>query len=78
VIPLYAFVRGDSLGLVVIVDPRDTIRQVAEVVQGAASVRVAPVQRPVVRSGGARLDPDLTVEEAGLQPLDRVDVGAEE
>jgi hypothetical protein len=75
VIPLYAFVRGDSLGLVVIVEARHTIRDVAEIVQRAASIRVAPVAAAEVRRAGACLDPELTVEAAGLQALDRIDVG---
>lgn len=76
-IPLYAFIRGDSLGLVVLVDARQTIREVAQVALGAASVRVAPVDGAVVHARGERLDPELTVEAAGLLPLERIDVGAE-
>lgn len=76
--PLYAFVRGDSLGLVVVVDARRTIEELADVVQEAASVRVAPRARVRVVARGRSLDGKQTVEQAGLAALDRIDVVPEE
>ena len=76
-IPLFAFIRGDSLGLVVLVDARHTIGEVAAIAQHAAAMRVAPSPAAVVRKDGVALDASLTVEAVGLQPLDRIDVGAE-
>jgi hypothetical protein len=76
--PLYAFVRGDSLGLVVVVDARRTVEELAEVIQEAASVRVAPRARVRVVARGRSLDFHLTVEQAGLAALDRVDLVPEE
>jgi hypothetical protein len=77
VIPLFAFVRGDCLGLVVLVDARNTIGEVAAIAQRAAAMRVAPSPSAVVRKDGIALDASLTVEAVGLLPLDRIDVGAE-
>lgn len=76
-IPLFAFVRGDCLGLVVLVDARNTIGEVAAIAQRAAAMRVAPSPSAVVRKDGIALDASLTVEAVGLLPLDRIDVGAE-
>jgi hypothetical protein len=76
--PLYAFVRGDSLGLVVVVDARRTVEELAEVIQEAASVRVAPRARVRVVARGRSLDLHQTVEQAGLAALDRVDLVPEE
>jgi hypothetical protein len=76
--PLYAFVRGDSLALVVLVDARQTVRELAAVIQEAASVRIAPRPRVRVLARGHTLDPELTIAQAGLGALDRVDLVAEE
>lgn len=73
-VPLYGFVRGDTVGLVVLVQEQDTIREVARVLQEAASVRVAPWPRPRLMAAGRELDPDATVISSGLSALDRVDL----
>jgi hypothetical protein len=77
-IPLYGFVAGDTLGVLVLVQAEDTIADVARVAQAAAAVRVAPRERARVVVRGVPLDPRLTVAAAGLSPLDRVDVIAED
>ena len=77
-IPLYGFVRGDTLGLLVLVRAGDTVRALAESLAQAASVRVAPAARAVVYRNGAALDPSLTVAEVGLTALERVDLVPEE
>lgn len=77
-IPLYGFVHGDSLGLVVLVDAKHTIAELAVRAQRAAAVRVAPAEHVAVYRDGKRLAPDLTIAEAGLSPLDRVDIVPEE
>lgn len=77
-IPLHTFVRGDTLGLVVIIDPRRTVRELAAVAQEAASLRVAPRLHVKVWAGAVCLDPDVTVEATGLRPLDRIDVVPED
>jgi hypothetical protein len=77
-IPLYGFLRGDTLGLVILAQDTDTIRQVGAKLQEAASVRVAPVPSVDVRYRGRLLDPDRTVAESGLGALERVDVSPRE
>ena len=73
-VPLYGFVQGDTLGLLVLVPEDETVRDVAERLQQAAAVRVAPRPRVHVYFRGQRLDPALTVTAAGLASLERVDV----
>ena len=73
-VPLYGFLAGDTLGLIVLVHDTETVRDIGDRLQQAAAVRVAPRARAHVFAGGHRLDPDLTVAAAGLTALDRVDV----
>ncbi len=77
-VPLYGFLRGDTIGLIVLVHDDDPVEKIATVLQEAASLRVAPVARASVHHRGKKLDPSLTVAAAGLAPLDRVDVIPEE
>ena len=77
-VPLYGFLRGDTIGLVVLVQDTDLISAVAASLQQAASVRVAPRPGASVYWRGERLDPALTVGETGLSALDRIDVVPEE
>jgi hypothetical protein len=73
-IPLYGFLRGDTVGLVLLAQDSDTIREVGARLQEAASIRVAPAKAVDVRHRGRLLDPDRTVAESGLEALERVDV----
>lgn len=73
-VPLYGFLQGDTLGLVVLVHGSDRVRDIAHRLQRAAAVRVAPRERMVVMLRGRVLDPDATIAQAGLEALDRVDV----
>lgn len=77
-VPLYGFLQGDTLGLVVLVHDSDRVRDIASRLQRAAAVRVAPREGMVVVVDGRTLDLDLTIAQAGLAPLDRVDVVMEE
>jgi len=77
-VPLYGFLAGDTLGLVVVVHDDDRVHAIADQFQVAACVRVAPRAQAQVYFRGQRLDPQLTVSKAGLTPLDRVDVVPEE
>lgn len=76
-IPLYAFVRGDTLGLLVLVQSSDTVQTLAASIQQAACIRVPPAKRVSVYHAGSRLAPELTLEQAGLAPLMRVDLSGE-
>ena len=74
VIPLYGFLEGDTIGLLVLAEEDDSIAELARKLQAAARLRVA-IDGPVtVIQDGKPIDPALTVAEAGLQPLARIDV----
>lgn len=75
-IPLYGFLQGDTIGLLILAQPEDTIAVLAGKLQTSAAVRVAPRERVVVRHGDRVLDPQMTVAKAGLTALDRFDVVA--
>jgi len=73
-VPLYGFLHGDSLGLIVLVHDHQRVAEIVTCLQEAAQVRVAPLHEPVVIHRGVRLDPDQTIADAGIAPLDRIDV----
>jgi hypothetical protein len=73
-VPLYGFVAGDTLGILVLAHDDETIASVAAQLQHAASVRVAPRARVRVLARGAVLDPRATVADCGLGALERIDL----
>ena len=76
-IPLYGFLEGDTIGLLVLADAEDSVAEVARKLQAAARLRAA-IDGPVtVLHEGKPLDPEATVADAGLQPLARIDVRRE-
>ena len=78
-IPLYGFLRGDVVGLLVLVHEDETIAEAARRLREAASVRIAPDERPAaVYAGDRRLELDATITAAGLGALDRIDVVVED
>ena len=77
-IPLYGFVRGDTLGLLVLAPVEETIHQLALRLARAAAPRVALQGALCVRHRGRILQGELTLHQAGVAPLDRVDLLGEE
>jgi len=73
-IPLYGFLEGDTVGLLVLAEEGETILELARKLQDAASIRVARVDKIDFVYDGKSIDPGLTVAQVGLQPLDRFDV----
>jgi hypothetical protein len=73
-VPLYGFVEGDTLGLVVLAHDTMTMKEVAEKLRRSAGVRVHLEGELRVRFRGAVVDPDATVAATGLKALDRIDV----
>lgn len=77
-VPLYGFLKGDTVGLLVLVHDTDKVADIASKLQQAAAVRVPPKPAADVYYNGEKLDPQLTVAQAGLESLERVDVIARE
>lgn len=73
-IPLYGFLQGDIVGLLILAEEDDAIQTLAGKLQDAASIRVARRDRVQVVYNDQIIDPALTVAQAGLQALDRFDV----
>jgi hypothetical protein len=70
-IPLYGFLQGDTLGLLILADEDETLQALARKLQDAASLRVRGRDQVQVIYNDEVMDPGMTVARAGLQPLDR-------
>lgn len=73
-IPLYGFLQGDVLGILLLADEHASIGELAEQLQQAARLRVARRPNPIVKYQGQLLDARLTVKQANLAALERIDV----
>jgi hypothetical protein len=73
-IPLYGFLQGDTVGLLILADEGDTLQSLAQKLQDAASLRVAHRERVQVIYNDKAMDPAITIAQAGFQALDRFDV----
>ncbi len=76
--PLYCFVRGDTLGLVVLADEAESIDELALRLARAAAPRVTLAAPLRVWHRGRVLEGELTLGQAGLSALDRVDLTQED
>lgn len=72
--PLYGFLEGDSIGLLLLAQEEDRIEDLTRMLQAAAGVRVEPRNDMSLWFDGRRLDNALTVKQAALSPLDVVHV----
>lgn len=72
--PLYGFRDGDTIGLLIVAEERETVGALAQKLQEAASVRVAPADEVELFHQNRKLDATITLEEAGFAALDRFDV----
>jgi len=73
-VPLYGWVQGDSVVVVVLAREDQTVRELVELLCQAVAVRVSVVSKGFALLRGKRLDPDASVRAAGIEPLDRIDV----
>jgi hypothetical protein len=74
VIPLYGFVQGDTMGVVVLAEEEETIASLAHKLQTSVAVRIRPRPNVRVMHRGRALDPAATVRKTRLARLDRIDV----
>jgi len=73
-IPLYGFLQGDTVGLLILADDGETLEALARKLQAAASLRVAARAEVQLVYNDKTMDLTMTVAQAGLQALDRFDV----
>jgi hypothetical protein len=73
-IPLYGFLEGDTIGLLIVAEENKTVQDLAQKLQDGASLRVAPREKVQVIYKEQVLDPTLTLVQAGVEALERFDV----
>jgi len=72
-IPLYGFLEGDTLGLLILADEDETVASLSQKLVDSAAVRVV-ARRTRLLFEGRLIDPSVTVKGAGMKPLSRFDV----
>jgi hypothetical protein len=73
-VPLYGFLQGDTVGLLILADDGDTLEALARKLQAGASLRVAARDPVRVVYNDKTMDLTMTVAQAGFEALDRFDV----
>lgn len=73
-VPLYGFVEGDALGVVVLAHAHESLQVVGVRLQQATEMRIAPWRAFELYAGPRALPLDQTVADAGLTALDRIDL----
>jgi hypothetical protein len=74
VLPLYGFVQGDTMGVVVLGRLDGTVAELGSNLLRAVAVRVNRQGPHQLRTSGRRLDPDVTLRSLAMKPLDRIDL----
>jgi Toluene-4-monooxygenase system protein B (TmoB) len=73
-LPLYGFMEGDTIGLLIVADEHESVQSLAEKLRAAASLRVASRGEMEVVYQGIALDPAATLSQANFAPLQRFDL----
>ena len=73
-LPLYGFMEGDTVGLLIMADEQESVRSLAGKLRDAASLRVDGSCNTEVVYRGVVLDLDSTLAQADFKPLQRFDV----
>ena len=73
-IPLYAFLEGDTIGLLLLAYPQETAEQLQKKLFSMARTRVEPKGEYCVQFQGKTVEANATVQALGLTALDRIDV----
>jgi hypothetical protein len=73
-LPLYGFLEGDTVGLLIVTDEHESIASLVRKLQEAGNIRVIPRAEVQLVYQGRVIDPALTVSEAGFTALERFDV----
>jgi hypothetical protein len=73
-IPIYGFLQGDTMGVLLLADESDTAETLARKLIAAASVRVRPSSELRVLYRGRAIPANTTLDRAGVEALERVDV----
>ncbi len=66
-IPLYGFLQGDTIGLLILAYENENIAALSEKLKIAASVRVAPAAGGDLWFEGRLMEPRLLLSDSGLE-----------
>ncbi len=75
-IPVYGFLEGDTIGLLILADEDERVSAMAAKLQAAARLRARLDGAVAVLVNGRGVELETTVRQAGIRALDRVDVRA--
>ena len=73
-LPLYGFMEGDTIGLLIMAEEQDSVRSLAGKLRDAASLRVDASCYMEVVYRGIVLNLDSTLAQADFKPLQRFDL----
>ncbi len=73
-LPLYGFMEGDTMGLLIVADEQESVRSLTGKLRDAASLRVDGSSSMEVVYRGIPLDPDSTLAQADFKLLRRFDL----
>lgn len=73
-IPLYGFLEGDVVGVLLLAEEQTSLAELMERLQHSARLRVAYRPHLQFMHNGRVLEPRLTVKQANLTALERIDV----
>ena len=73
-LPLYGFVEGDTIGVLIWADEGESVQALATRLRDAVSLRVETSDEMEVVYRGAVLDPAVTLAYAHFAPLQRFDL----
>jgi len=72
--PVYGFLEGDTLGILLFAYADETVGSLANKLQLSSKFRVPVMKKPALIFKGAELDQNLLISSTSIQALDRVDV----
>lgn len=73
-IPVYSFIEGDVIGLLLLAYQEETAETLKRKMLQAARTRVCPEGEFVLQYKGRDIESSKTVGELNLKPLDRLDL----
>lgn len=73
-LPVYGFLQGDTLGILLFAYGDETIASLTNKLQLSAKLRVPLKKKPAMFFLGEQLDESLLVSQTSIKALDRVDV----
>jgi toluene-4-monooxygenase system protein B len=73
-LPLYAFVEGDTTGILILADEHESVQSLKDKVRDAVDLRVEVSAEMEVVYRGTVLDPATNLADAQFAPLQRFDL----